>query len=179
LFYEHFSRSKMRKIFFILVLCFFFIECGYHLRGTGSSLPPHIKKVNIPMFKNLTTRFELDVRLTRKVIDEMVARGKVEITGDTKKADAVMNGEIISFTATPIAFSGEAQADRYIINVIANITLRDLVNRKIIFSNPHFVYQQEYEVPEGTDFETVQTEAIEKVAERFARSLVITILEGF
>jgi len=131
------------------------------------------------MFKNLTTRFELDVRLTRKVIDEMVARGKVEITGDAKTADAVMNGEIISFTANPIAFSGEAQADRYIINVVANITLRDLVNRKIVFSNPSFVYQQEYEVPEGTDFETVQTEAIEKVAERFARSLVITILEGF
>lgn len=169
----------MRKIFLLLILCFLCIECGYHLRGTGSSLPPHIKRVHIPMFKNLTTRFELDVRLTRKVIDEMVARGKVEITGDAKTADAVMNGEIISFTANPIAFSGEAQADRYIINVVANITLRDLVNRKIVFSNPSFVYQQEYEVPEGTDFETVQTEAIEKVAERFARSLVITILEGF
>lgn len=169
----------MRKIFLLLILCFLCIECGYHLRGTGSSLPPHIKRVHIPMFKNLTTRFELDVRLTRKVIDEMVARGKVEITGDAKTADAVMNGKIISFTATPIAFSGEAQADRYIINVVANITLRDLVNDKIVFSNPSFVYQQEYEVPEGTDFETVQTEAIEKVAERFARSLVITILEGF
>lgn len=177
--YEGFSRLRMRKTFLLVILCFFFIECGYHLSGTGSSLPPHIKKVHIPMFKNLTTRFELDVRLTRKIIDEMVARGKVEITGDAKKADAVMNGEIISFVATPIAFSGEAQADRYIINVEANITLRDLVNRKIIFSNPHFVYQQEYEVPEGTDFETVQTEAIEKVAEKFARSLVITILEGF
>lgn len=169
----------MRKIYFLVFLCFVFMECGYHLRGTGSSLPPHIRKVNIPMFKNLTTRFELDMKLTRKVINEMVTRGKAEIVGDEKSADAVMIGEIISFTATPIAFSGEAQADRYIISVIAKITLRDLVNRKIIFSNPYFVYQQEYEVPEGTDFETLQTEAIDKVAEKFARSLVITILEGF
>lgn len=164
---------------FLIVICLFFLDCGYHLRGTGSSLPPHIQKVNIPMFKNLTTRYELDVKLTRKVIDELVTRGKVEIAGDVKSADAVLIGEIIEFDAVPIAFSGEGQADRYIIKVIAKITLRDLINRKIIFSDPRYVYRQEYEVQEGTDFETVQTEAIDKVSERFARSLVITILEGF
>jgi hypothetical protein len=109
----------------------------------------------------------------------MVERGKVEITGDIQSADAVLRGEIISFAATPIAFSGAGTADRYNIIVVAKIVLRDLVNRKIIFSNPYFVYQEEYEVPEGTDFETVETEAIDKVAKKFARSLVLTILEGF
>jgi len=101
------------------------------------------------MFKNRTTRFELDVKLTQKVIDELVSRGKVEITGDVQSADAILIGEILSFAASPI------------------------------FSNPYFVYQEEYEVPEGADFETVETEAIDKVAEKFARSLVITVLEGF
>jgi hypothetical protein len=38
---------------------------------------------------------------------------------------------------------------------------------------------EEYEVPQGEDFETLETEAVNKVAEKFARSLVITILEGF
>lgn len=131
------------------------------------------------MFKNRTTRFELDVKLTQKVIDELVSRGKVEVTGDVQSADAVLSGEILSFTASPIAFTKEGTADRYKITLSAKVSLRDVVNRKIIFSNPYFVYQEEYEVPEGTDFETVETEAIEKVAEKFARSLVITILEGF
>lgn len=169
----------MKKILFFLLVCLLFVSCGYHLRGTGSSLPPHIKRIHIPVFKNLTTRFELDVKLTQKVRDEIVARGKVELTGDEKSADAALIGEITSFTANPIAFSGQTTADRYNITVMTKIVLRDLINRKVIFSNPYFIYQQEYEVPEGTDFETVQTEAIEKVAERFARSLVITILEGF
>jgi hypothetical protein len=60
--------------------------------------------------------------------------------------------------------------------------LRDLVNQKIIFSNPNFTYQHEYEVldkQEGTDFESVESEALDKIAEKFARSLVSTILEGF
>jgi hypothetical protein len=88
-------------------------------------------------------------------------------------------GEIITFEAVPIAFGVEATADRYKIVVVANILLRDLVNNKIIYSNPNLSYQDEYEVPEGVDFETVESEAIDKVAEKFARSLVITILEGF
>lgn len=131
------------------------------------------------MFKNLTTRFELDVKLTKKVIDEIVARGKVGITGDMTSADAVLLGEITSFSVTPIAFSKQASADRYNITIVASITLRDLVNQKVVFSNPHFVYQGEYEVPQGTDFESVESGALDTIAEKFARSLVSTILEGF
>jgi len=135
--------------------------------------------MNIPMFKNLTTRFELDLKLTQSVIDEIVARGKVEITGNMESADAILIGEIISFRVTPIAFSKEATADRYNIIIAARITLKDLGNQKIIFSNPNFQYVEEYEVPEGVDFESVESEALDKVAVKFARSIVSTILEGF
>jgi outer membrane lipopolysaccharide assembly protein LptE/RlpB len=153
--------------------------CGYHLRGTGSFLPPSIKTMSIPVFKNLTTRYELDIKLTRAVINEMVARGKVAIAADPEKADAVLEGEVISFSATPVAFTGQARADRYTITVKAKIVLKDRAADKTIFSNPSFIYVEEYEVPPGKDFESVQTEAIDKVAEKFARSLVVTILEGF
>ncbi|NIM90363.1 MAG: hypothetical protein GTO17_05370 [Candidatus Aminicenantes bacterium] len=131
------------------------------------------------MFKNRTTRYELEVKLTRSVIDEFVARGVVEVTGDEGAGDAVLLGEIISFRANPIGFTGEATADKYNIIVVAKIILRDVAKRKVIYSNPNFIYQEEYEVPEGTDFETVETEAVDKIAEKFARSVVITILEGF
>ncbi len=169
----------MKRIFILTFTCLFLLQCGYHLRGTGSFLPPHIKRVNIPMFKNLTNRFELDLKLTHSVIDELVARGKVEIAEDTKSADAVLIGEIITFQAHPIAVSREASADRYSIIVVTRITLKDLVNQKIIFSNPNFRYLEVYEVPEGQDFETVESEALDKIAEKFARSLVTNILEGF
>jgi len=169
----------MKKTFLLISLCFFLVHCGYHLRGTGSSLPSHINTIHVPMFKNRTTRYELDLKLTQKVIDEIVTRGKVEITGKRESAEAILLGEIVSFKANPIAFSGEATADRYTITVVAKITLRDMTNNRVIFSNPNFVYKEEYEVPEGSDFESVESEAIDKVAEKFARSLVITILEGF
>lgn len=162
-----------------MISCAVLWGCGYHLRGTGSFLPSHIKRVSIPLFKNYTTRFELDLKLTQSVIDEFIARGKVEVTADAKNADAILVGEILSFNVHPIAFSGQATADTYNIVIAAKIELKDLSNDRIIFSNPSFVHQEEYKVPQGTDFEALETEALDKVAVKFARTLVITILEGF
>jgi outer membrane lipopolysaccharide assembly protein LptE/RlpB len=153
--------------------------CGYRLRGTGSSLPPGIRTVSVPVFKNLTTRYELDVKLTRAVIDELVARGKVAVGADPAAADAVLEGEITGFTATPIGFTGAGQADRYTLTVTAKVTLKERATAKALFTNPAFIYQQEYSVPPGSSFESVQTEAIDKIAGKFARSLVVSILEGF
>lgn len=169
----------MRKLLILLFCALLAVRCGYHLRGTGSFLPSHIKKMHVPMFKNLTTRYELDLKLTQSVINELVARGKVEIVAAGAAADALLLGEITAFNVTPIAFSGKATADRYNIAVTAKITLLDAVNQKIIFSNPNYIYVGEYDVPEGADFESVETEALNRVAEKFARSLVVAILEGF
>jgi hypothetical protein len=169
----------MRKIACLFLICIFCIQCGYHLRGIGSSLPTHIEKVEIPMFLNSTTRYELDIKLTQGVIDEFIARGKVEVTNDSAAADATLLGEIISYRVIPIAFSDDTTADRYNITIVAKITLRDRINNRIIFANNSFIYQEAYEVPQDTDFDTVETEAIDRVAEKFARSLIISILEGF
>ncbi|HOW86141.1 MAG TPA: LptE family protein [Candidatus Aminicenantes bacterium] len=153
--------------------------CGYRLRGTGSGLPPGIKTLCVPMFRNQTTRYELDVKLTRAVINELVARGRVRIGDDAAAADAVLTGEITGFQANPIGFSGANQADKYNITVTARVTLKGRNAAEPLFDNPGFVYQQEYDVPPGSSFESVQTEALDKIAGRFARSLVVSILEGF
>jgi hypothetical protein len=101
------------------------------------------------------------------------------VAADNAQADAVLLGTVSTFYARPIALSGSGAADRYNITVVAKIVLRDKVKNRIIFANPSFMYIGEYEVGEGSDFESVETEAIDQVAEKFARSLVMTMLEGF
>jgi len=154
--------------------------CGYKLRGTGTFLPSHVKTVSIPMFKNLTTRFQLDLKLTQAVIDEIISRGKVTVVTDNSQADALLSGEILSFNVAPIGFTpGQATADKFNIIVVAKIVLRDNIQKKVIFTNPAYMYQEEYDVPEGSDFESQESDALDKIATKFARQLVITILEGF
>ncbi len=169
----------MRKLLIIISLVLFGVSCGYSLRGTGSSLPPHIQTINVPMFENNTTRFQLDLKLTESVRDELTARGKVEVSPERTGADAVLIGEITAFTVNPIGFGQDATASSYNIVVVAKIVLRDLVNNRVLFSNPYFSYQQSYDVPDGTDFESVQQAAIDAIAVKFARTLVINLLEGF
>jgi len=164
----------------LLLLALTLTGCGYRLRGTGGFLPSHIKTLAVPMFKNLTTRFQLDLKLTQAVIDEIVSRSKVSVVTDNSQTDALLIGEIQSFAAVPIGFTpGTTVADRFNIIVVAKIFLRDNIQKKVIFSNPAYVYQEEYEVPQGTDFESQESEALGKIAEKFARQLIVTILEGF
>jgi outer membrane lipopolysaccharide assembly protein LptE/RlpB len=174
---------RAAKIGAVLLAVLTLASCGYRLRGTGNLrdvLPANVKKIAIPLFKNLTTRFELDKNLTNGVIDEFVTRGKVEIVTDVAAADAVLTGEIAVFNAAPTAFTpGKGTADRYTVTIVTKIELKDNLSKAVIYTNPSFSYTEDYEVPQGKDFDSVQTEAIKKIAVKFARQLVITILEGF
>jgi site-specific DNA-adenine methylase len=91
----------------------------------------------------------------------------------------VLNGIILSFSAAPSGFSREGSADHYTIYIVTSIELVDTKSKAVIYANPSYVFNEDYEVPQGKDFESVQTEALKKIAEKFARNLVITILEGF
>ncbi|MHB8056172.1 MAG: LPS assembly lipoprotein LptE [Candidatus Aminicenantales bacterium] len=166
----------------ILGLCAaVFPACGYTLRGSGRFLADkNIKTVYVPLFKNSTTRFEIDLKLTEAVINEFVTRGGVKVVQTPEAADATLEGEVLAFGVNPIAYSGnQGSADRYSIIISTSVTLRELKTNTVVFSNPNYVYRGEYQVEEGMDFESQETEAMSEIAELFARNLVIYILEGF
>jgi hypothetical protein len=168
----------MRKFAFLAALLVT-ASCGYHLVGTlGGSFPAEIRRIQVPLFENRTTRYELDVKLTKAVIEEFVARGKVEITTDASKADAILTGRILTLVVNPIAFSNKT-ADRYEIQVVTEIILKQTKTDKIVFTNPSFVFKTDYQVPQGSDFESSQSKALDTLAQLYARSLIVAILEGF
>jgi hypothetical protein len=45
--------------------------CGYSLAGRGSFLPASIKVIGVPMFTNNTPIFEVEKRITPRVISEL------------------------------------------------------------------------------------------------------------
>ncbi len=173
-----FRRSRAAAPFLLAASLLALASCGYMLVGTGS-LPANIKRIQIPLFVNQTGRYTLDLKLTEAVIDEFVSRGQVQITTEESKADAVLLGIIRTFRVNPVAFSDQATADRYDIMVVAEITLKETATGRIIFTNPSYVFKTDYQVPEGEDFESSESEAIDTLAQLFARGLIIAILEGF
>lgn len=157
--------------------------CGYSLSGRGSFLPAYIKIIGVPMFVNSTTVFDVEKRITERVIAEFIGRGKYRIESATTGVDGLLTGEIASITLAPAAFTNDRQASRYVLTLTARIEFKDMKSNKILWSNPAMQFREEFDVATDVNdpsaFFGQDANALERVATEFARSLVSSILEAF
>lgn len=156
---------------------------GYHLAGhatAASFLPPTIKVIGIPPFKNSTERPQLDQRISEALINEFVKRAKVDAIPSSRGTDAVLEGTIESFRSSPVTFSPTGRSERVEVTVTARIRLVQASPEKVLWAQNHFIFREQYDLPESA---TAQSDreilAIEEIADGFARAVVTSILEGF
>ena len=156
------------------------LSCGYTLVGSGAFLPDYIRVVAIPTFANLTPRFELEVRVTDAVTREFVSRGNYRVVGDQTGADAVLQGQIQSFTVNPIGLNPRDRADTWQVTIRARVTFTDLVANEVLFTNSAFQYQEQFEFPASSEGQVdIEVSSIDEISVEFARAVVSSILEGF
>jgi hypothetical protein len=157
--------------------------CGYSLSGRGSFLPAYIKVIGVPMFVNSTTVFDVEKRITERVISELIGRGKYTVKQDATGVDGLLTGEISSITLAPAAFTTDRQATRYALTLSARIEFKDMKTNKILWSNPSMQFREEFDVTtdvaDPAAFFGQDTNALDRVATEFARSVVSAILESF
>ena len=160
--------------------------CGYGLVGRGGGFDPSIKKIGVPIFKDGTGKVNLDLKITQKVTEELLKRGKVDVVQTLEGVDAVVEGEILSFQETPVGFSGgtgttgATTASRYAIVVTAKVRYYKPGEALPIWQNDAFVYRDEYDL--GSDpsaFFDRADQGLDRLAQAFARSLVAAMLEAF
>jgi lipopolysaccharide assembly LptE-like protein len=159
--------------------------CGYSLAGRGSFLPASIKVIGVPMFANNTPIFEIEKRITPRVISEFIGRGKYTVKPDANNVDAVLTGEISSITVTPATFTDERQASKYVITVVTKVEFKDVKADKVLWSNPYLAFREDYEVSNTSSitdpaaFLGQDINALDRLAVELARSIVSAILEAF
>lgn len=169
----------------VLVLALVTAGCGYALAGRGSFLPSYIQTIGVPLFTNSTPYFEVEQTLTERVRSELIGRGSYTVLPQTTGVDAVLAGQIVRITIEPASFTQEQQASRYVISLTAKIALRDLKTSKVIWENPSLVFREEYELVSGLDLQDStaffgqNSNAVQRLAEDFARSVVSAMLEAF
>ncbi len=159
--------------------------CGYSLAGRGSFLPDSIRTIGIPLFTNTTAFYELEQSLTESVRSEFIGRGKYKVLPEATGVDAVLTGAVTGVTLTPAAFNDQQQATRYAITMTARIEFRDVAADKVIWENPSLVFREEYAVTSAasatdpTAFFGQDANALRRVSQDFARTVVSAILEAF
>ena len=159
--------------------------CGYSLAGRGSFLPGYIRNIGVPLFTNNSPVFDIDRRVSERVRAELTSRGKYKVYPTEAGNDAVLTGEISSITISPVSFSQQQQASRYVLVMTAKVEFKDLKTGKILWSNPAMQFRDEFEPTTGSDaldptaFFGQDTNALERLATEFARSVVSALLEAF
>jgi hypothetical protein len=161
--------------------------CGYALVGRGVVVDPTIKKIGVPTFVNATGKPALDQKITQRVIEELLRRGRFDVVQERSGVDALVEGELVRYDAQPVGFSDQVsggttttQASRYAITLTAKIRYGRVGATEPIWSNDAFQFRDEYEM--GSDQATFfdrEEQAIDRLATSFARSLVAAMLEAF
>jgi hypothetical protein len=160
-------------------------SCGYTLAGRGSFLPETIKTIGIPDFTNRTPYFEVGQTLSQRVRSEFIGRGKYKVLPQDSSVDAILKAQINNITLTPAGFNDTQQATRYVITVSVAIQFVQASDNKVLWQNPSQVFREEYQLATGggvldaATFFGQASNAVDRMATDFARSVVSAILEAF
>jgi outer membrane lipopolysaccharide assembly protein LptE/RlpB len=154
--------------------------CGYALVGKGSSLPPNIKVVQFTTLENRTPRIQLEQRFSEAIARELVSRGRFRVQSNADGADAELSGTMLAFDLYPVAFDSPGRATDYQVRATARVSLKTLPDGTPIWENPAFTFRDNYQFsPTAATYADLENDAIDRVADRFAQSLVTSMLEGF
>jgi hypothetical protein len=173
----------------LLSLALFVSSCGYHFTSVGGIVPEGAKTVAIPVFINATSEPYLDVEVTKAVVDEFLADGRLKVVG-VEAADLVLKGRVTRFDMTPASYSVDSYVQSYNVSIGVSLTLEDAKTQKVLLQDPGIgsVFVSNYGVSlVTTNTSTVNISAtkisrdaaIKNASKSLASSLRSRVLEGF
>ena len=171
---------RIKKLFLVVPVLLALLGCGYHLAGTGTSLPTHIKTIGVPIFANSTQGYQVEQKLTSNVMNILIQRGKYKVVPDSTGVDALLKGTITSISLVPITFTSDGRGKDYNVIITAKVTFTDEIDNKVLYTNPGYVFRGQYQIdPTSINYLDRSGEAIDNIAKDFGESVVSAILEGF
>jgi hypothetical protein len=160
--------------------------CGYALAGRGSFLPATIRTVGIPTLENRSTFFQVEDMLTEKIRAEFIGRGKYSVTPDAAGADAVLTGEVLTISVTPVGINENQLASRYLFTVAMKMAFTEARTQDVLWSDDSLIFRGEYDLgarpaanSSDPGFLDQERSSMDRIATDVARSVVTAILEAF
>jgi len=153
--------------------------CGYHVVGTaGNTIPKTVQIIDVPTFKNQTSAFKIEQKLTAAVVREMTTRTqyKVRASEDAGDADAVLRGTVTAFSSNAVIYdSVSGRATTAQIYVRMRVQLIDARTQKVLYENADLVFHDHYEISGQA---SVYFDESSGAADRLSRALAATVVSG-
>ena len=171
------SHPRLSFLFLIL-LALLLNGCGYHLVGTGSSLPSHLKTLSIPEFSNSSSEPGIHRELTSNIIDSFITDGRVKIVRKGN-SDMVMKGNLYYYDLKAASFSSNDFVSDYIVELGVEIEVIDKVNDKSYLKNK-FKTKWDYKATSDIiDTESARLAALEEAYIVLGNRLVSLLIDQF
>ena len=150
--------------------------CGYTVRGT---LPSYINTVAVPIFRNRTSEPAIEGFITRAVVEAFSTNGRLKVVS-SGQADAVLDGEIIGYSVSSIAFDKDSNVRQYRLVVTLNLKMRDVRRGGLLFQQNGVTEQADFRVQDVVA-QTISREetALRAAAVDIARSIVSLAITRF
>lgn len=81
----------------------FLVGCGYKL---GTTLPPNMKKIYIPLFKNVTKEANIELGMTDKAIERFLIDGSLDVV-EEEDADVILSVKITDYYREAVRYTGK------------------------------------------------------------------------
>ena len=156
--------------------------CGYHAAGAATHIPASARVLDVPIFKNHTQTYHLELTMTQAVLKQLESRTafKTVTTDDPGAADAVLRGDITGFSVYPLTYdSTTGQSSSYEVTVTARVRLTDRDGR-LLYHNEGYMFRQQYESTQDlVSFIQEDSAAMQRLSRDFAQNLVADMTESF
>ena len=141
--------------------------------STRSSLPAHIRTVEVHVFENRTMNYSIEGRLTRRIIEAIHKEPSVRVVN--KGGEAILRGEIMEVRRIPIRETTENRPATTQLVVTARVSFWDDVTSEfflddaVISSNEAGIAVGLYDEDRGDTYSAAEAAAIDALAREIVR----------
>lgn len=152
--------------------------CGYSV-GLGGNLPSHLKTVAVPIFVNSTQQPAVEGVITAAVVNAFVTSGRLKVVS-VKEADAILEGNIITYNLESIAYNSQSNVTEYRLRVRVNILFRDVRQGTTLYKQDGLEQWADFRV-QGQVSDTLAREdqAARQAAVEIGRRIVASSVDRF
>lgn len=165
----------VKKIILVSSILLLLSGCFY---SVYSNAHPHLKKIKVEPFENLTTEFALADKALNELAFKIQSDGRLKTV--TVDADCVLEGKISSFEEKIYSYNSANQVQDYQISVVLDIKFTDLTKNEVLYQNSGLRLSENYKVAEGSTakYESKE-EALSEIFTNIFKQVIQNTLEAW
>lgn len=130
------SARILKLLTLIFIVPLIFTGCGYGFRGSGTILPPEVRRIYIPLAENRSTEPSLPRIVTEAVRDEFDKYGVVTVVDSADEADAILSLKILQIRRGSRTTTGRTDSDLQLDTSLSIAGALETISGRRLWTNP-------------------------------------------